>query len=58
MEINVQRIQSYIRENKLSKKAFCEKCKISCHTLQKIISNNFRGYAFAVFRTSWYLGEV
>lgn len=41
MEINVQRIQSYIRENKLSKKAFCEKCKISYHTLRKIFDKNF-----------------
>ena len=50
MEINVQRIQSYIRENKLSKKAFCEKCKISYHTLQKILSNNFNGNIIILFK--------
>ena len=49
MEINIQRIQSYIRENKMSKTAFCKKCNISYHTLQKILDNNFNGNVVILF---------
>ena len=56
MEINVQRIQSYIRENKLSKKTFCEKCKISYQTLQKIFNNNFNWNIIILFKIARTLG--
>ncbi len=50
MEINIQRIQSYIRENKMSKTAFCKKCNISYHTLQKIFNNTFNGNIIILFK--------
>lgn len=43
-EINVEVINNYIKENKLTKNKFCKTCKISLSTLNKILNNkeNFR----------------
>jgi len=37
--VNTELITNYMRDNKLSKKAFCELCKISVGTLNKILNN-------------------
>ncbi len=50
MKINVPLIETYIRKNKLSKTAFCKKCKISYLTLQKIYSDNFNGNILVLFK--------
>lgn len=50
MEMNVSLIETYMKENKLSKSAFCKKCKIGYHTLQKIFSRDFSGNILVLFR--------
>ena len=42
-EINIEKIQNYIKENNLSKSKFCELCKIGSNTLDRILNNkNFK----------------
>lgn len=38
---NTNAIIKYIKENKLSKVAFCRKCNISLYKLNKLLNNNF-----------------
>ena len=35
---NVEIIKNYIAKNRLTKAEFCKRCKISCKTLNKILS--------------------
>ncbi len=36
--INIEIINTYIKENKLTKTGFCKKCKVGLSTFNKIIS--------------------
>lgn len=38
--IKTELIENFIKENKLSKNKFCEMCKISQSTLNKIMTSN------------------
>lgn len=46
---NVEMVENYIKENKLTKKAFCEKCNISVTTLYKVL-NNKNVYLGTIYR--------
>ena len=39
-KINIEIIENYIKENKLSKTRFCQKCKIGLRTYAKMMNNN------------------
>lgn len=41
---------NYMEKEGLSKTAFCKKCKISYHTLQKILNNDWNFRFTALFR--------
>lgn len=43
-------LENYLKDNKLSKTAFCKKCKISAKTFEKIISGQTNFRLVAIFR--------
>lgn len=48
--IKTELIKNFIKENNLSKSKFCEMCKISQSTLNKIITNNENFRIIALFK--------
>lgn len=48
--IKVELIENFIKDNNLSKSKFCEMCKISQSTLNKIITNNENFRIIALFK--------
>ena len=48
--IKTELIENFIKENNLSKSKFCEMCKISQSTLNKIITNNENFRIIALFK--------
>ena len=53
--INVEFLENYLKENNLSKTAFCKKCKISTRTFDKIIANKTNFNLMAIFRIAYAL---
>ena len=49
-KINIQLIETFIKENKLSKTRFCKLCKISPRSYQKIVSGDFRIRLTSLFK--------
>ena len=41
-KINIELIETYIKENSLSKTRFCQKCKIDLRTYEKIMNNDLK----------------
>ena len=54
--INVEFLENYLKENKLSKTAFCKKCKIGTKTFEKIMSGQTTFRLVAIFRIARALG--
>ncbi len=48
--INVEFLEGYLKENNLSKTAFCKKCKIATKTFDKIMSGKTNFRLVAIFR--------
>ena len=48
--INTELIANFIKENNLSKSKFCEMCKISQSTLNKIMTNSENFRIIALFK--------
>ena len=48
--IKTELIENFIKENSLSKSKFCEMCKISQSTLNKIMTNNENFRIIALFK--------
>lgn len=48
--LNTEKILNFIKENNLTKKVFCKKCKISPATLNKILENKTNFYLVALFK--------
>lgn len=48
--IKTELIKNFIKENKLSKSKFCEMCKISQSTLNKIMTSNENFRIIALFK--------
>ena len=48
--IKIELIENFIKENNLSKSKFCEMCKISQSTLNKLITNNENFRIIALFK--------
>lgn len=48
--IKTELIENFIKDNNLSKSKFCEMCKISQSTLNKIITNNENFRIIALFK--------
>lgn len=48
--IKTELIENFIKENNLSKSKFCEMCKISQSTLNKIMTNNENFKMIALFK--------
>ena len=48
--IKTELIENFIKENKLSKSKFCEMCKISQSTLNKIMTSNENFRIIALFK--------
>ena len=48
--IKVELIENFIKENNLSKSKFCEMCKISQSTLDKIMTNSENFRIIALFK--------
>ena len=48
--IKTELIENFIKDNNLSKSKFCEMCKISQSTLDKIITNNENFRIIALFK--------
>lgn len=48
--IKTKDIVSFMKENALSKKQFCLKCRISVSVLNKILNNQTNFYIIALFR--------
>lgn len=48
--VKTELILNYMKENNLSKTAFCKKCKISTVTLKKILNNQENYRLFALFK--------
>lgn len=53
--INVEFLENYLKENHLSKTAFCKKCKISLETFDKIMSGKTNFRLVAIFRIARFL---
>ena len=49
-KINIEIIEKFIKENKISKTAFCKMCKISLSTLNKIMTNDDSFRIIALFK--------
>ena len=50
--IKINLIEKFIKKNKLTKKEFCNICKISEGTLNKILKNNSNFKITAVFKVA------
>lgn len=48
--IKTEMILNYLKENNLTKKAFCQKCKIGTQILNKILRNQTNFNIVALFR--------
>ena len=48
--IKTELIENFIKENNLSKSKFCEMCKISLSTLNKIMTNSGNFRIIALFK--------
>lgn len=48
--INTELILDYMKDNGLSKAAFCRQCKISTGTLQKLLSGNYKINVIVLFK--------
>ena len=48
--IKTELIENFIKENNLSKSKFCEMCKISQNTLNKIMTNSENFRIIALFK--------
>lgn len=48
--IDTEKIKEFIFENKLTKKKFCEMCKISVSTLNKILNDQTNVGIIAIFK--------
>ena len=48
--IKTELIENFVKENNLSKSKFCEMCKISQSTLNKIMTNNENFRIIALFK--------
>ena len=48
--IRIELIENFIKENNLSKSKFCEMCKISQGTLNKIMTNSENFRIIALFK--------
>lgn len=51
--IKKELIEQYLKDNKLSKTAFCKKCKIAPSTFKKIIEQNTNVGIVAIFRIAF-----
>lgn len=48
--VNSEEITAFLAENKMTKKEFCKKCKISPAMLNKILENKTNFYLVALFK--------
>ena len=48
--IKIEIIEKFMTENNISKTKFCKMCKISTHTLSKIMDNDFNFEIIALFK--------
>ena len=55
-QINVEIIENYRLQHKLSKREFCKLCKISPSTLQKIERGDYRFFVHALWNISKAIG--
>lgn len=54
--IDVEKIENYLKEKNLTKKKFCEIAKISPCVLRKILNRKANFYVLALFKISWAMG--
>ncbi|MBQ9117752.1 MAG: helix-turn-helix transcriptional regulator [Clostridia bacterium] len=55
-EIKIELIKNFMEDNNLSKNRFCEMCKISLDSYQKIMRNDFDFSIRVLFRVAKILG--
>lgn len=53
--IKTELIENFIKDNNLSKSKFCEMCKISQSTLNKIMTNNENFRIISLFKIARFL---
>ena len=51
-QINVEIIENYRLQHKLSKRQFCKLCAISPSTLRKIVNGDYRFFVHALWKIS------